>query len=111
MGHHSEVHGVAERVADIVASLSLLLSIRYIPRILCNKDVKRILYKQRLQKEPALCWLFCLVMYWNLRPAVAAVVVVVVAASVAAVVDSTAQAEVQLTQGTGSSQSRALGMQ
>lgn len=101
------MHGVAERVADIVASLSLLLSIRYIPRILCNKDVKRILYKQRLQKEPALCWLFCLVMYWNLRPAVA----VVVAASVAAVVDSTAQAEVQLTQGTGSSQSRALGMQ
>ena len=55
MGHHSEVHGVAERVADIVASLSLLLSIRYIPRILCNKDVKRILYKQRLQIEPALC--------------------------------------------------------
>ena len=55
VGHHSEVHGVAERVADIVASLSLLLSIRYIPRILCNKDVKRILYKQRLQIEPALC--------------------------------------------------------
>ena len=35
--------------------------------------------------------------------------VVVVAASVVAVVDSTAQAEVQPAQGTGSSQSRALG--
>ena len=97
------MHGVAERVADIVASLSLLLSIRYIPRILCNKDVKRILYKQRLQKEPALCWLFCLVMYWNLRPAVAAVVVVV------AVEDSMVQAEVQPAQGIGWGQSRGLG--
>lgn len=45
-------------------------------------------------------------MLWSFR---LVVVAVVVEASVVAVVDSTAQAEVQSARGTGSSQSRALG--